>query len=177
MPAFEGPYEFFRGCKTIRKGYCIEDGKKCESENLCTTDCTREECSQVAKEKGAEGFSFLRDYGTKCNLCTLDQNNTLQMEDSSSVGSKVYYTGKRCVSENECTNCSYGLCLQLANKKDSEGFSYSTKPDGASSCNLCTIEQLDTLQTMFVFDDDEFSNHWAVYRRSGNVTVDVTMAG
>ena len=67
--------------------------------------------------------------------------------------------GKRCVSDNQCTNCTFGKCIQLAKEKDSEAFSYSKLPNGTSACKLCTTEQLGTLQT---------EAQWAVYKKSGN---------
>ena len=70
--------------------------------------------------------------------------------------------GKRCVSEDQCTNCAFGKCIQLAKETDSEGFSYSKTPNGTTSCNLCTLEQLSTLQT---------EAHWAVYKKSGDSRV------
>ena len=68
--------------------------------------------------------------------------------------------GERCVTENQCSNCTFGKCIQLAKDKDSKGFSYSKKLDGTSHCKLCTIKQLGTLQK---------EHHWVVYKISGNL--------
>ena len=51
--------------------------------------------------------------------------------------------GQSCVSENQCTNCTFGKCIQLAKQRYSIGFSYSRQ---TYSCKLCTLDQLDTLQ-------------------------------
>ena len=75
--------------------------------------------------------------------------------------------GKRCGSNSECTDCTLGKCIQLAKEKYSEGFSYLMKSDGASYCSLCTIEQLDSLQT------DAF---WTVYKKPGNVLMDLVIS-
>ena len=125
----------------------------------------------LAKEKNSEGFSYyeppVHAHSTQsCRLCTAEQLHTLH----TATGWKVHYMGKRCVSETECSDCTFGKCIQLAKEKNSEGFSYSMKPGGTSSCRLCTVEQLSTLETMVATDndDDKFGNNWAVYKKSGN---------
>ena len=67
---------------------------------------------------------------------------------------KACSVGKTCVAVEECFECSFGTCLQQANSKMAEGFSYSI----SRVCRLCTAEQLKALKTM---------QNWAVYRKRG----------
>ena len=71
--------------------------------------------------------------------------------------------GYRCNSEDECIDCTFGRCVQLAKEKDAEGFSYFQQISYSPSpptCKLCTIEQLDDWVSLK--DDD----YWVTYRRS-----------
>ena len=63
-------------------------------------------------------------------------------------------TGKSCLASDECTDCSFGTCLQHANLKLVEGFSYSL----SQVCRLCTKEQLSSLKTL---------PNWSVYKKKG----------
>ena len=69
---------------------------------------------------------------------------------------KACDAGKSCVAADECSKCSFGSCLQLANGKRSAGFSYSL----SQVCRLCTSQQLDTY---FL----ETSLNWGVYKKKG----------
>ena len=69
---------------------------------------------------------------------------------------KACDAGKSCVAADECSKCSFGTCLQLANAKRSAGFSYSL----SQVCRLCTSQQLDTY---FL----ETSLNWGVYKKKG----------
>ena len=60
------------------------------------------------------------------------------------------------MSANECTNCTFGQCIQRAKEKYSEGFSYSI----SNECKLCTKDQLETL---------EREEGWGVYTRKGDL--------
>ena len=75
--------------------------------------------------------------------------------------------GKRCGSSNQCIDCTFGKCIQLAKERNSEGFSYFKRSDGDSYCSLCTTYQLRTLQT------DAF---WVVYKRPGNLLMGLLMS-
>ena len=69
--------------------------------------------------------------------------------------------GRRCLSGNECTDCTLGRCIQLAKVKNSKGFSYSKQ---GGRCNFCSMMQLTTLQT---------DRYWTVYTRTGNLGLEI----
>ena len=50
--------------------------------------------------------------------------------------------GWKCVSENVCTGCSFGKCIQRAKEGHSQGFSYTSMDN---KCNLCTSRQIEKL--------------------------------
>ena len=90
-------------------------------------------------------------------------------KDSDTLGScmpKKELDGERCVSEDQCTNCTFGKCVQLSKYKDSAGFSYTKKPDGNSFCKLCTIGHLETLKKEL---------YGTVYKKFGNFRETVTV--
>ena len=64
--------------------------------------------------------------------------------------------GQKCLSLNECTDCTFGKCIQLAKEKNSKGFSYSTNKE----CKLCANEHFANLRE---------EEGWAVYARKGVV--------
>ena len=66
------------------------------------------------------------------------------------------YNGQRCIADDECNNCTFGECIQLAKQKNSAGFSYSAE----RKCKLCTNEKLDNL---------EEEKYWAVYSKKGKL--------
>ena len=63
--------------------------------------------------------------------------------------------GKTCVSADECSDCSFGECLQHSKAHHADGFSYSF----SKVCRMCTIDQLSHLET---------KDNWKVYILKGN---------